>query len=74
VSQLDVPQIAYLLAGLLVMGSAVFWASRRAKAVGAKGPGIFLSLLIWGGLLAAVTLLYQGVAIWTWTLSLFSAG
>lgn len=70
-SQLDIPQLAYLLTGLVVVGAAVAWASRRAKAVGAKGPGVLVSLLIWGGLIAAVMLLYQGASIWTGMLSLF---
>lgn len=65
------PDIIYLLLAGAMFGMAGFAASRRAKTVGADGPGAFTSLLIWTGLLGLAVVLYRGGEIWTALLSLF---
>jgi LPXTG-motif cell wall-anchored protein len=60
----DTANIAYLLAAMLLFGMAAAGASRRAKAVGAKGPGAMTSLLIWLAIIALVAALYFGAEIW----------
>ena len=51
-------------AAVQLAGMAAAGASRRAKAVGAKGPGAVTSLLIWLAILALVAALYFGAQTW----------
>jgi hypothetical protein len=63
-STVDTANIAYLLAAMLLFGMAAAGASRRAKAVEAKGPGAIASLLIWLAIIALVAAMYFGAQIW----------
>jgi hypothetical protein len=63
-SQADIANIVYLLGALLIFGMAAAGASRRAKSVGAKGPGVVSSLLIWLALIGLVAALYFGAQLW----------
>lgn len=56
--------LAYALMALVLVGSGALAASRRAKAVGARGPGALVSLLIWMALIALVAVVYFGVQVW----------
>jgi hypothetical protein len=49
---------------MLLFGMAAAGASRRAKAVGAKGPGAMTSLLVWLAIIALVAAMYFGAQIW----------
>ena len=63
-NQPEIANIAYLLCALVLAGMAAAGASRRAKAVGAKGPGVVTSLLIWFALIALIAALYFGAQVW----------
>lgn len=69
-SEGDIANIVYLLGALLIFGLAAAGAARRAKEVGAKGPGAMSSLLIWLGLIALLAALYFGVEVWRGLFSL----
>lgn len=63
-SEADIANVVYLVAALLIFGLAAAGASRGAKDVGAKGPGIVGSLLIWLVLTAFIAAVYFGVQLW----------
>ena len=68
----DIANISYLVLALLIFGSAALWARGRAKQVGARGPGVLVSLLIWAGVIALLVVLVRAGEIWNAVLSLFS--
>jgi hypothetical protein len=68
---LDLQTIIWALMALLIAGGAGVWARQRATEKGARGPGVLLSLVIWGGLIALVVLLIQGAQFWTGLASSF---
>lgn len=70
-NQADIANIAYLLCALVLAGMAAAGASRRAEDVGAKGPGVVTSLLIWLALTALIAALYFAAQIWGGVFSSF---
>jgi hypothetical protein len=64
--------LIYMLCAALLFAGAAFAARRRAKEVGARGPGMLVSLLIWGGIIFVIVVIIQGAAFWTALGSLFS--
>ncbi|MEQ1808758.1 MAG: hypothetical protein ABL889_02440 [Terricaulis sp.] len=68
----DIQTILWALMALLIVGGAVLAARQRASETKSRGPGVVLSLLIWGGLIAFVVLLVQGAEFWARLASLFS--
>ncbi len=65
-----IASLVYLLVALVIFGGAAAAASRQAKSVGAKGPGVLTSLLAWIAVIALVTALYAGAQFWSATLSM----
>jgi hypothetical protein len=57
------PEIIYLLLVAFLFGSAAIAAS-RGRRPGASGPGWLVSLLIWAGVIALITVLYEGAQFW----------
>ncbi len=57
--------LIYTLCAAAMFAGAAFAARQRAKQFGARGPGMFVSLLIWGGIIFAIVLIIQGAAFWT---------
>jgi hypothetical protein len=59
----QLPRLVWLLMALLLVGAGVARLARR-RPPGSRAPGVMLSLLIWGGLIGLVALLYNGAAFW----------
>jgi hypothetical protein len=57
------PQIIYLLLVAFLFGGAAVAASRMRRP-GAAGPNWLVSLLIWAGVIALITVLYEGAKFW----------
>lgn len=56
-------EIVYLILVAFLFGSVAVYAARNRRP-GAKGPGWLVSLLIWAGVIALITVLYQGAQFW----------
>ena len=60
----DIPRLIYLLLWMLLLGAGL-WGMSQRRVASAKGPGAFLSLLIWAGVFALIVLLYRGAWFWS---------
>lgn len=69
---IDLQTMIWALMALLIVGGAALTVRQRASETQSRGPGVVLSLLIWGGLIAFVVLLVQGAEFWAGLASLFS--
>jgi hypothetical protein len=57
------PYLVWLLMALLLVGVGAARVTRR-RLPGSGGPGLWLSLLAWCGLIALIVALYNGAAFW----------
>ena len=69
----DVARLIYLLLWLVLAAGGVMGVrqQQREETTG-KGPGVFMSLAIWAGVLALLVLLYRGAWFWNGIASLFA--
>jgi len=71
VAGLDLQTIIWGVMALLIAGSAVFWARRRAVETNARGPGVLRSLVLWAGIIAILVIVVQAADFWARLGSLF---
>ncbi len=68
---LDLQTIIWGVMALLIAGSAVVWARRRAVEKNAGGPGVMLSFVVWAGIMALLVIIVQGADFWMRLASFF---
>lgn len=68
---LDLQTIIWAVMALLIAGSAVVWARRRAVEKNASGPGVMLSFVVWAGIIALLVIIVQGADFWMRLASFF---